>query len=73
MREPELAAKVLMRELPKPDRTEVVLPAQLLAKLARSGVGLPSCLRRPTLRRYQRGTKGESQIEFVLLSGDTLG
>jgi len=50
--EPELASKVLIRELPKPDRTEVVLLVQLLAKLTRSGVGLPSRLRRPTLRRY---------------------
>ena len=39
MREPELTSNVLIRELPKPDRTKVVLPAQLLAKLTRSGVG----------------------------------
>ena len=52
MRQPELASKVPIRELPKQDRTEVLPLVELLAQLARTLVGLPSRLRRPTLRRY---------------------
>jgi|HubBroStandDraft_6_1064221.scaffolds.fasta_scaffold112318_5 hypothetical protein len=51
MRQPVLASKVPIRELPEQGRTEVLPLVKLLAQLTRTLVGFPSRLRRPTLRR----------------------
>ena len=51
MRQPVLASKAPIRELPEQD-AEVLLLVKLLAQLTRTLVGFPSRLRRPTLRHY---------------------